>query len=114
LFKDEHGNPLPGVAQVAIQQGRAVAKNIGRELKGQPRESFHYRDLGSLATIGRAAAVADIFGIHLSGLVAWLVWLFIHILWLIGFRNRVLVMVNWIWSYFAWQRGPRLITEREE
>ena len=113
LFKDEHGNPLPGVAQVAIQQGRAAAKNIGRELKGQPRESFHYKDLGSLATIGRAAAVADIFGIHLSGLVAWLVWLFIHILWLIGFRNRVLVMVNWIWSYFAWQRGPRLITERD-
>jgi len=94
LFKDEHGKPLPGVAQVAIQQGRAVAKNIGRELKGQPREPFHYKDLGSLATIGRAAAVAEIFGIHLSGLVAWIVWLFIHILWLIGFRNRVLVMVN--------------------
>ncbi|HYN14640.1 MAG TPA: NAD(P)/FAD-dependent oxidoreductase [Terriglobales bacterium] len=113
LFKDEQEKPLPGVAQVAIQQGRAVAKNIGRELKGQPRRPFHYKDLGSLATIGRAAAVADIFGIHLSGLVAWLVWLFIHILWLIGFRNRVLVMVNWTWSYFAWQRGPRLITERD-
>jgi len=113
LFKDEHGNPLAGVAQVAIQQGRAVAKNIGRELKHQPREPFHYKDLGSLATIGRAAAVADIFGIHLSGLIAWLVWLFIHILWLIGFRNRVLVMVNWTWSYFAWQRGPRLITEKD-
>jgi NADH dehydrogenase len=113
LSKDEDGKPLPGVAQVAIQQGRAVAKNIGRELKGRPREPFHYRDLGSLATIGRAAAVADIFGIHLSGLVAWVVWLFIHILWLIGFRNRVLVMVNWTWAYFASQRGPRLITERE-
>jgi len=113
LFKDEHGNPLPGVAQVAIQQGRAVAKNIGRELRGQPRQPFHYRDLGNLATIGRAAAVADIFGIHLSGLIAWLVWLFIHILWLIGFRNRVLVMVNWTWAYFASQRGPRLITERD-
>jgi len=113
LFKDEHGNPLPGVAQVAIQQGRAVAKNIGRELKGQPRQPFHYKDLGSLATIGRAAAVADVFGLHLSGLIAWLVWLFIHILWLIGFRNRLLVMVNWSWAYFASQRGPRLITERE-
>ena len=112
LFKDEHGSALPGVAQVAIQQGRAVAKNIGRELKGQPRQPFHYKDLGSLATIGRAAAVADIFGIHLSGLVAWVVWLFIHILWLIGFRNRVLVMVNWTWAYFASQRGPRLITDR--
>jgi NADH dehydrogenase len=112
LFKDKHGKPLPGVAQVAIQQGRAVAANLGRELKGQPRQPFHYKDLGSLATIGRAAAVADIFGIHLSGLIAWLVWLFIHILWLIGFRNRVLVMVNWAWAYFASQRGPRLITER--
>ncbi len=113
LLKDEHGKPLPGVAQVAIQQGRAVAKNIERELKGRPRQPFHYKDLGSLATIGRAAAVADIFGIHLSGLIAWLVWLFIHILWLIGFRNRVLVMVNWTWAYFASQRGPRLITERD-
>jgi len=113
LLKDEQGKPLPGVAQVAIQQGRAVAKNIGRELKGQPRQPFQYKDLGSLATIGRAAAVAEIFGIHLSGLIAWLVWLLIHILWLIGFRNRVLVMVNWTWAYFSWHRGPRLITERD-
>lgn len=112
LFKDEHGNPLPGVAQVAIQQGRAVAANIGRELKGQPRQPFRYKDLGSLATIGRNAAVADIFGIHLSGMIAWLVWLFVHILWLIGFRNRVLVLVNWAWAYFASQRGPRLITDK--
>jgi NADH dehydrogenase len=112
LFKDEHGEPLPGVAQVAIQQGRAVAANIARELKRQPRQPFHYKDLGSLATIGRNAAVANIFGIHLSGIIAWLVWLFIHILWLIGFRNRVLVMVNWAWAYFASQRGPRLITDR--
>ncbi len=112
LFKDEHGQPLPGVAQVAIQQGRAAAANIGRELKRQPRQPFHYKDLGSLATIGRNAAVANIFGIHLSGIIAWLVWLFIHILWLIGFRNRVLVMVNWAWAYVASQRGPRLITDR--
>ena len=112
LFKEEHGQPLPGVAQVAIQQGRAVAANIGRELKRQPRQPFHYKDLGSLATIGRNAAVANIFGNHLSGIIAWLVWLFIHILWLIGFRNRVLVMVNWAWAYVASQRGPRLITER--
>ena len=112
LFKDEHGKPLPGVAQVAIQQGRAVARNIGRDLKGQMRQPFHYKDLGNLATIGRAAAVADIFGVHLSGWIAWMVWLFIHILWLIGFRNRLLVMVNWTWAYFASQRGPRLITDR--
>jgi NADH dehydrogenase len=112
LFKDEHGKPFPGVAQVAIQHGRAVAANIARDLKGEPRQAFHYKDLGSLATIGRNAAVADIFGIHLSGIIAWLVWLFVHILWLIGFRNRVLVMVNWAWAYFASQRGPRLITDR--
>ncbi len=112
LFREEDGKPLPGVAQVAIQQGRAVARNIGRELRGHPREPFSYNDLGSLATIGRAAAVADIRRLHLSGLLAWLVWLFVHILWLIGFRNRVLVMVNWTWAYFASQRGPRLITER--
>ena len=112
LFKDEHGRPLPGVAQVAIQQGRAVARNIGRQFHGRPRQPFHYKDLGSLATIGRAAAVADIFGIHLAGWIAWVVWLFIHILWLIGFRNRLLVMVNWTWAYFASQRGPRLITDR--
>lgn len=112
LFQDEHGKPLPGVAQVAIQQGRAVARNIGRDLKGQMRQPFHYKDLGNLATIGRAAAVADIFGVHLAGGIAWMVWLFIHILWLIGFRNRLLVMVNWTWAYFASQRGPRLITDR--
>jgi NADH:ubiquinone reductase (H+-translocating) len=112
LFKDEHGKPLPGVAQVALQQGRAVARNIGREISGQAREPFHYKDLGSLATIGRAAAVADIFGLHLAGWLAWVVWLFIHILWLIGFRNRLLVMVNWTWAYFASQRGPRLITDK--
>lgn len=112
LFKAEDGKPLPGVAQVAIQQGRAVARTIGRELRGRPREPFCYNDLGSLATIGRAAAVADIRRLHLTGLLAWLVWLFVHILWLIGFRNRVLVMVNWTWAYFASQRGPRLITER--
>ena len=112
LFKNENGKPLPGVAQVAIQQGRAVAANIGRELHGRPRQPFRYKDLGSLATIGRAAAVADVFGVHLAGWTAWLVWLFIHILWLIGFRNRLLVMVNWTWAYFASQRGPRLITDR--
>jgi len=112
LLMDEHGKPLPGVAPVAIQQGQTVAANIGRAIQGQPRQPFHYKDRGSLATIGRAAAVADVFGIHLSGWIAWMVWLFIHILWLIGFRNRLLVMVNWTWAYFASQRGPRLITDR--
>src|SRR5207237_10786643 len=93
-----------------MQQGRRVAMNIGRELGGQPREAFRYLDRGSLATIGRAAAVAQFGKIHLSGFVAWLAWLFIHILFLIGFRNRLIVMIQWAWSYFTYERGARLIT----
>jgi NADH dehydrogenase len=88
-----------------------VAKNIARDLRGEPRRPFRYRDKGTLATIGRAAAIADFGKIHLSGWIAWLAWLFIHIVMLIGFRNRVLVMVNWAWAYFAYQRGARLITD---
>ncbi|PYY09307.1 MAG: FAD-dependent oxidoreductase [Acidobacteria bacterium] len=109
-FEDAKGQPLPGLAPVAMQQGRRVAMNIGRELGGQPREAFRYLDRGSLATIGRAAAVAQFGKIHLSGFVAWLAWLFIHILFLIGFRNRLIVMIQWAWSYFTYERGARLIT----
>jgi NADH dehydrogenase len=111
---DENGKMLPGVAQVAIQQGRWAAQMIGRDLQGQPRRNFHYRDKGSLATIGRAAAVAQIFGFELSGYFAWLAWLFIHILFLIGFRNRIVVMVNWAWAYLTYERGARLITGRDD
>ena len=110
-LKDEHGKMLPGVAPVAIQQGRFVAKLIREELESRPRSAaFHYWDKGSLATIGRAAAVAEFGKIHISGFIAWLAWLFVHILFLIGFRNRLLVFIQWAWSYVTYERGARLIT----
>jgi NADH dehydrogenase len=111
---DENGKMLPGVAPVAIQQGDWVAKNIARDLEHQPRRDFHYFDKGSLATIGRAAAVAQFGKLELSGYFAWLAWLFIHILFLIGFRNRLLVMIQWAWSYLTYERGARLITGSDE
>jgi NADH:ubiquinone reductase (H+-translocating) len=123
-LKDASGKLLPGVAPVAIQQGRYVAKLIRHELAGAPsfsrslregggldlRPAFHYHDKGSLATIGRSAAIAQFGKIHISGFIAWLAWLFIHILFLIGFRNRILVFIQWAWSYFTYERGARLIT----
>jgi len=111
---DEHGKMLPGVAPVAMQQGRWVAKTIARDLEHQPRRPFHYNDKGSLATIGRAAAVADFGRFRLSGYFAWLAWLFIHILFLIGFRNRLIVMIQWAWAYLTYERGARLITGSSE
>lgn len=111
---DERGKMLPGVAPVAIQQGQWMAKAIARDLKHQSRGAFHYRDKGSLATIGRAAAVADFGKLRLSGYFAWLAWLFVHILYLIGFRNRLLVMIQWAWSYMTYERGARLITGSTE
>jgi NADH dehydrogenase len=104
------GGQLPGVAQVAIQMGRHAARNIGRAIAGQPLTPFAYRDLGNMATIGRAAAVADFGWLRLKGWIGWLAWLFVHILNLIGFRNRVIVMVQWAWAYFSYQRAIRLIT----
>jgi len=109
-FLHQTGAPLPGVAPVAIQQGRAVADNVLRRLSGQPTRAFRYRDKGSMATIGRAAAVAVVGRLELSGLVAWLAWLLVHIMFLIGFRNRFLVLFEWAWAYVTWQRGARLIT----
>ena len=109
-LKDEHGKLLPGVAPVAMQEGTATAKNIQRDLESKPRQNFHYVDKGNLATIGRAAAVADFGKFHVSGFIAWLAWLFIHIFFLIGFRNRLIVMIQWAWSYFTYERGARLIT----
>jgi NADH dehydrogenase len=109
-LKDEAGKPLPGIAPVAMQQGRATARNIGRDLEARPRLNFHYFDKGSLATIGRAAGVAQFGKIHISGFIAWLSWLFIHIFFLIGFRNRIIVLVQWAWSYLTYERGARLIT----
>ena len=116
--KDERGKLLPGVAPVAIQQGKYVAKLIADETEppggsrgpARPRPPFHYWDKGSLATIGRAAAVAQFGKIHISGFIAWLSWLFVHILFLIGFRNRLLVFIQWAWSYVTYERGARLIT----
>jgi len=109
-FLAENGKPLPGVAQVAIQEGRHVAVNALRALEGRTAAPFHYRDPGNLAVLGRGAAIADLGRIHLSGLAGWLVWCFVHILYLIGFRNRFVVMFEWAWAYVTWQRGARLIT----
>ena len=104
------GKPVPGLSPAAMQEGRHAAKNIVRLIRGEPTLPFHYRDKGTLATIGKAAAVADIAGLHLSGLVAWLMWLFVHIFFLIGFRNRFIVIVEWAWTYIRNDRGARLIT----
>lgn len=109
-LKDRNGNPLPGVAPVAMQEGRYVANTIAADLNKAPREEFHYLDKGSLATIGRAAAVAQFRKLHISGYFAWLAWLFVHIFFLIGFRNRIIVLIQWAWSYFTYERGARLIT----
>ena len=107
---DEHGNPLPGVAQAAIQMGTHAARNIMRSIAGQPLRPFHYRDYGNLATIGRAKAVADFHWLRLEGLIGWLAWVFIHLVKLIGFRNRILVLIQWAWAYVSYQRSVRLIT----
>jgi NADH dehydrogenase len=108
---DARGNPLPGVAQVAMQQGTYAAKTIVRRLRGESHPPpFRYRDRGSLAVIGRAAAVADIFWFHLSGLPAWLVWVFVHLMYLVEFQSRVLVFVQWAIQDVTFSRGARLIT----
>jgi NADH dehydrogenase len=110
LFTHQGGRPLPGVAPVAIQQGQASAENVWRTINALPRRPFRYRNPGNIATIGRAAAVAELGWLHFSGLPAWLAWLLVHIYWLIGFDNRLLVLFRWAWSYFTYQRGARLIT----
>ena len=108
---DRQGNPLPGVAQVAMQGGTYAAKTIVRRLKGKKElPPFHYFNKGELAVIGRAAAVANIFGLHLSGLPAWLIWVFVHILYIVEFQNRVLVFIQWGFEYLTFSRGARLIT----
>jgi NADH dehydrogenase len=110
---EQHGKPLPGVAQVAMQQGAYVAKLIGERLRGGTLPPFHYFDKGSLAVIGRARAVAQIGPLHLSGLLAWLTWLFVHLMYLVEFSNRVLVFVHWGFLYITFNRGARLITGPE-
>jgi NADH:quinone reductase (non-electrogenic) len=107
---EQGGKLLPGVAQVAMQEGAHAARNILRAIKGEPPAPFRYRDYGTMAVIGRGSAVADIGPIEISGFLAWVFWLFLHIFWLIGFRNRLAVLGEWAWSYLTLQRRVRLIT----
>jgi len=104
--------PLPGISPVAIQQARLVARNILEEVRGMPRQQFRYFDKGFMATIGRARAVAQLGRLRLSGLIAWLMWVFVHLWYLVGFRNRLAVFTNWIWAYIVARHGARVITGR--
>jgi NADH:ubiquinone reductase (H+-translocating) len=112
-YLEQGGQPLPQLAPVAIQQGKAAAENILRHALGIPPQRFRYRDKGTLATIGRNAAVAEFGPIRLRGFIAWVMWLAVHIVMLIGFRNRIVVLVDWAWNYFSYDRALRLITRRE-
>jgi NADH dehydrogenase len=107
----QDGKPVPGVAPAAMQMGKHAAENVLRALRGEPRRPFRYRDKGSLATIGRKSGVAEFGRLHMSGLLAWLAWLLIHVFFLIGFRNRLVVMSDWAWAYFTHQRFARLILD---
>lgn len=109
-FKDKKGNLLPGVSPVAMQQGRHAARNVLAMVEGRKPQRFWYWDKGSMATIGRNKAVADLNFVHFSGLPAWLAWLFVHVVFLVGFRNRVAVLLQWAWAYFTFNKGARLIT----
>jgi NADH dehydrogenase len=111
LFSQD-GEALPGLAPVAMQQGRHAADNILRLAEGQPSLPFRYHDKGTMATIGRSRAVVEIGKLHFYGLFAWLTWLFVHIYYLIGFRNRIFVLAQWTWSYLTFSRGARLIVEK--
>lgn len=110
---EQDGVPLPGLAPVAIQQGKHAAAQIMRRTRGEETAPFRYVDRGVMATIGRAAAVADIRGLHLSGFAAWLLWLFVHLMTLVGFRNRLFVFLQWAWSYITFDRGARLIVGKD-
>ena len=111
---DGRGGRLPQLAQVAIQGGTHAAEQILATIDRRPRTPFHYLDKGTMATIGRRAAVAELpGGVQLTGGVAWLAWLGLHLVYLLGVRNRVSVFVNWAWNYLTWDRGPRLILRPE-
>ncbi len=111
-FLHQTGKLLPGVSPVAIQMAECAVRNIKNAMAGKPYETFRYFDKGSMATIGRSAAIAEMGKLRLSGFLAWLAWLLVHIFFLIGYRNRIAVLFNWAWSYFTYQRGARLITGR--
>ena len=108
------GKPVPGVSPAAKQMGRTAARNILLRMAGKPTETFHYKDYGSLATIGRKSAVAQVGKIKFSGLPAWLFWLFVHVYFLIGFRSRLMVLTDWAWAYFTFKRNARLVVGTEE
>ncbi len=110
----QDGAPLPMLAPVAIQQGRGAAENIRALIHGQAPRPFRYRDKGIMATIGRNAAVAQIGRLHLAGFPGWVVWLFVHLVMIIGFRNRIIVLLNWAWEYFLFDRPVRLIARATE
>ena len=109
----QNGKPLPGLAPVAMQQGKYAAKAILSSIKGKQAKPFHYLDKGSMATIGRNKAIVDAFGLKFSGVPAWLTWLFVHIMYLVGFKNRLVVLFQWAWSYLSFKKGSRLIIDRE-
>ncbi len=109
-FPHQTGQPLPGISPVAMQEGRHAARNVLAMIKGRKPQRFHYWDKGTMATIGRNKAVADLKFMHLSGLPAWLAWLFVHIVFLVGFRNRLVVLFQWAWAYLTFDKGARLIT----
>jgi NADH dehydrogenase len=109
----QDGRLVPGVGPAAIQEGASAAKNIVRDLRREPRKNFHYRNKGDLATIGRSRAIADFGRVRFGGRLAWLLWLFVHITYLIGFRNRIVVLIEWAYAYFTNQAGVRLITDVE-
>ncbi|AKU92196.1 NAD(P)/FAD-dependent oxidoreductase [Vulgatibacter incomptus] len=111
-FRGPEGKPLPGVAPVAMQQARSVAANIGRTLGGEARKPFSYRDKGVMATVGRSRAVLEMGRLRVDGFLAWLAWVFVHVFYLIGFRNRAFVLAEWAFSYFTYRKGARLITGR--
>lgn len=106
---DENGNPLPMVAPVAMQQGKHAAANISRLMDGAPLQPFTYKDPGTMATIGRRKAIALLNGVAFKGFIAWLIWLFVHLMQLVGFRNRIMVLINWAWDYFFYEKSVRLI-----
>jgi len=110
---DENGELLPGVAPVALQQGRFVGEAILRDIAGKPRGGFRYFDKGQMATIGRSRAIVEVGRLHFAGFLAWLVWLVVHIYYLVGFKNRVFVVIQWAWSYLTFRRGARLIVGKE-
>jgi NADH dehydrogenase len=110
-YNHQEGGTLPGICPVAIQMGQYTARVVRGDLERRPRRAFHYWDKGQLAVIGRGQAVADIWKLHFGGFFAWLIWIFVHVFFLIGFRNRVLVLIQWAWSYATYSRGARIITE---